>query len=138
MASQSVCKTYLALGAPQFFPPQEVAAAKAVACERPAILKLPLSRFSTADVCDWLLEEQVVASVSVSTVWRWLHQDAIRPWFYRSWLFRRDPRFLEKAGPVLDLCTRAAGKARRWDRMTTCSALMKRANCRSWGGRPLR
>lgn len=95
--------TCLALDARQSFPPQEVAAAKAVACERPAVLKLPLSRFSSPEVRQWLLDEAVVASVSVATVWRWLHQDAIRPWFYHSWLFRRDPQFLEKAGPVLDL-----------------------------------
>ncbi|MCA1681429.1 MAG: transposase, partial [Actinobacteria bacterium] len=37
------------------------------------------------------------------TIWRWLSQDAIRPWNYRSWIFRRDPKFREKAGPVLDL-----------------------------------
>ena len=67
------------------------------------MLKLPLSRFSIAEIRQWLLEEGVVASVSAATVWRWLHQDAIRPWFYHSWLFRRDPKFLEKAGPVLDL-----------------------------------
>ena len=103
MASRSVCKTCLALDVRQSFPPQEVAAAKAVACERPAVLKLPLSRFSSAEVRQWLLDEQVVASVSVATVWRWLHQDALRPWFYHSWLFRRDAQFLQKAGPVLDL-----------------------------------
>jgi hypothetical protein len=62
-----------------------------------------LSRFSTAEVRQWLLDEQIAASISVATVWRWLHQDAIRPWFYHSWLFRRDAQFLEKAGPVLDL-----------------------------------
>lgn len=103
MASPSACKISRDLGAPQSFPPQEVAAAKAVACERPAVLKLPLSRFSTAEVRQWLLDEQVVAAVSVATVWRWLHQDALRPWFYHSWLSRRDPQFLDKAGPILDL-----------------------------------
>jgi hypothetical protein len=103
MASQSVCKTCPALDALQFFPPQEVAAAKAVACERPAVLELPLSRFSTAEIRQWMLDERVVTAVSLATVWRWLHQDAIRPWFYHAWLFPRDPQFLEKAGPVLDL-----------------------------------
>lgn len=67
------------------------------------MLQLPLSRFSTAEIRQWLLDEEVVASVSLATVWRWLHQDALRPWFYHSWLFRRDPQFLEKAGLVLDL-----------------------------------
>src|SRR6266550_2205076 len=39
-------------------------------------------------------------------LWRWLHQDAIRPWFHRSWIFPRDPDFAEKAGRLLDLYAR--------------------------------
>ena len=74
-----------------------------MACERPIQLGLPLSRFSIAEVRDWIVGEDLVEVVSLSTVWRWLHQDAIRPWFYHSWLFPRDPHFLEKASPVLDL-----------------------------------
>ncbi len=45
----------------------------------------------------------VVATISGTTVWRWLAADAIRPWRHRSWLFPRDPDFAEKAGPILDL-----------------------------------
>jgi transposase len=90
-------------GRPLTFSPQQVAQAKAVACERPSQLGLPLSRFSISEVRNWIVGEEIVEAVSLSTVWRWLHQDAIRPWFYHSWLFPRDPRFLEKAGPVLDL-----------------------------------
>ena len=41
--------------------------------------------------------------MSYSTVWRRLHEDALRPWFYRPWLFPRDPDLLAKAGPVLEL-----------------------------------
>jgi len=32
-----------------------------------------------------------------------LHEDAIRPWFHRSWTYPRDPKFIEKTGKVLDL-----------------------------------
>lgn len=97
------CKTYRGLGVPRLFPPQQVTQAKAVACERPAELGIPLSRLSITEVRDLIITEQIVTAVSLSTVWRWLHQDAIRPWFYRPWLFPRDPQFVEKAGPVLDL-----------------------------------
>ena len=38
-----------------------------------------------------------------ATIWRWLSKDAIRPWRYRTWIFPRDPLFVEKAGPILDL-----------------------------------
>ena len=44
--------------------------------------------------------------MSYSTVWRRLHEDALRPWFQRPWLFPRDPLLLEKAAPVLDLYPR--------------------------------
>ena len=47
-----------------------------------------------------------MASISGSTLWRWLHQDAIRPWYHLSWIFPRDPDFAVKAGRVLDLYAR--------------------------------
>jgi hypothetical protein len=48
----------------------------------------------------------LVATISDSTVWRWLHADAIRPWQHRCWIFPRDPEFAVKAGRVLDLYQR--------------------------------
>jgi hypothetical protein len=39
----------------------------------------------------------------VSTIVRWLRQDAIRPWQFRSWIFPTDPEFALKAGRILDL-----------------------------------
>ena len=35
-----------------------------------------------------------------------MHQDAIRPWYHRSWIFPRDPNFATKAGRILDLYER--------------------------------
>jgi hypothetical protein len=52
------------------------------------------------------VQSGLVASISGSTLWRWLHQDAIRPWYHRSWIFPRDPDFAEKAGRILDLYAR--------------------------------
>ena len=48
----------------------------------------------------------IVATISDSTVWRWLHADAIRPWQHRTWIFPRDPDFAVKAGRLLDLYER--------------------------------
>jgi hypothetical protein len=45
----------------------------------------------------------LVASIGETTIWRWLSEDAIRPWTHRSWIFPRDPLFAHKAGRVLDL-----------------------------------
>ena len=41
--------------------------------------------------------------IAAVTIWRWLHQDAIKPWQHRSWIFPRDPKFTAKAGRILDL-----------------------------------
>jgi hypothetical protein len=60
--------------------------------------------------------ERGVCEASASTIWRWLHEDAIKPWQTRSWIFPADPEFAEKAGRVLDLYARAfEGKRLRPD-----------------------
>jgi hypothetical protein len=79
---------------------------KAWACELPATHDLPLSRWSTTDLVREVCQSGLVASISGSTLWRWLHQDAIRPWYHRSWIFPRDPNFADKAGRILDLYAR--------------------------------
>ncbi len=48
-----------------------------------------------------------MAEISGTTIWRWLSEDAIRPWRQRSWIFPRDPQFETKAGRVLDLYARS-------------------------------
>lgn len=87
------------------FPPEQVAEVKAVACELPATHGLPLSRFSRAEL-HRLVIERGITDASASTIWRWLAEDAIKPWQVRSWIFRRDPDFREKAGRALDLYER--------------------------------
>jgi hypothetical protein len=80
-----------------------VVAVKALACELPYETGLPLSRFSTSDIKREVLRRGIVANIGETTLWRWLSEDAIRPWTYRSWIFPRDPAFAEKAGRILDL-----------------------------------
>ena len=87
------------------FPPEQVAEVKAIACELPATHGVPLSRFSRTEL-HRLVVERGVTEASASTIWRWLSQDAIKPWQVRSWIFGRDPDFREKAGRVLDLYAR--------------------------------
>jgi hypothetical protein len=88
------------------FPPAEIAEVKALACELPAETGRPLSRWSAAELAREAVARGIVCSVSGTTVWRWLAEDAIRPWAWRSWLFPRDPDFRAKAGVVLDLYER--------------------------------
>jgi hypothetical protein len=89
---------------------------KALACELPTTRGLPLSHWNTPDITRQVCQSGLVATISDSTIWRWLHQDAIRPWYHRSWIFPRDPQFATKAGRVLDLYARTlAGKPLRSD-----------------------
>lgn len=87
------------------FPPQEVAEVKVIACQLPIEHDLPLSRFSRVELHRLVLERGVTEA-SASTIWRWLHEDAIKPWQTRSWIFPRDPQFALKAGRALDLYAR--------------------------------
>ena len=77
---------------------------KALACELPSERGIPLSRFSTREIAYEVMKRGIVANISGATVWRWLNEDAIKPWQHRSWIFPRDSEFKEKAGRVLDLC----------------------------------
>jgi hypothetical protein len=79
---------------------------KALACELPATHGVPLSHWNTPDLVRQVRQSGLVATISGSTIWRWLHQDAIRPWRHRSWIFPRDPEFATKAGRLLDLYER--------------------------------
>ena len=90
-------------GARPLFPPLDQALIHAMACERIAETKEPLSRQSLADLVRRSRETLPSKKISRSTVWRMLHEAAIKPWQYEHWLFPKDPRFAEKAGPILDL-----------------------------------
>jgi hypothetical protein len=106
---RNVCKAWksdLDRGGPGLFPPDLIVQIKALACELPSNLQAPLSRWSVADLNRQVRQSGLVATISDSTIWRWLHEDAIRPWRYRSWIFPRDPQFACKAGQILDLYER--------------------------------
>ena len=76
---------------------------KAIACQLPKESGLPLSRYSREDLVREVIGRGLVANISGRTLWRWLDEDAIRPWQHRSWIFPRDPDFQPKAERVLDL-----------------------------------
>ena len=76
---------------------------KAIACELPKESGQPLSHYTCQDLVREVTRRGIVAKISGRTIWRWLDEDAIRPWQHRSWIFPRDPHFQTKAGRVLDL-----------------------------------
>jgi len=85
----------------------------ALACTLPRECGRPLSRWSAAELVRTVLQRRIVARISASTIKRWLQADQIKPWQYRSWQQPTDPRFLEKAIPILDLYERAHALARK-------------------------
>ena len=103
--SRNVCgglTTALAPVALGLLPPDLVVKIKALACELPATRRLPLSRLSVADIAPEARQGGLVATISDTIVWRWLNEDALRPWHYRRWIFPRDPQFSTDYVPEAD------------------------------------
>lgn len=120
---------------------------KALACELPRTLGLPLARWHSRDLARAAIAQGLVAAISDTTIWRWLSQDAIRPWVRRSWIFPRDPDFAAKASRVLDLYHRRwQGRALRPgdyvisadDKTSIQARVRKHATTPPQPGRPLR
>jgi len=76
---------------------------KALACQLPKELGLPFSSLTSDEIANQAARRGIVACISGMTVWRLLSSDAIKPWTHRSWIWPRDPDFVTKACPVLDL-----------------------------------
>ena len=93
-------------GRPPSFTALQVAEVKALACQLPAETGTPLSRWSCPELAREVVARGIAGSISASTVRRWVKQDALKPWQYRSWIFVRDPDFRAKAARVMDLYAR--------------------------------
>ncbi|MCQ8829426.1 IS630 family transposase [Streptomyces malaysiensis] len=93
-------------GRPPVFTALQVAQAKALACQLPAESGVPLARWSCPELAREVVARAIAGSVSASTVRRWLADNALKPWQYRSWIFIADPDFQLKAERVLDLYAR--------------------------------
>lgn len=93
-------------GRPRRFGGEVVAGIKAMACEPPDRREVCLTRWSSHELAAQAVSEGLVEAISSSTIRRWLHAAAIKPWRYRSWIFPRDPDFAKKAARVLDLYER--------------------------------
>ncbi|MER5532556.1 IS630 family transposase [Streptomyces mirabilis] len=111
-------------GQPARFPLQ-VAEAKALACQLPAETGIPLSRWSCPELAAEPAARGITDTISASTVRRWLHQDALEPWQYRSWIFIRDPASAPRPN-VSWTFTPAPSRAPRWARTTTSSPATRR------------
>lgn len=70
---------------------------------------MPLARWSCPELARHAVADGICASISPTTIRRWLSQDALKPWQQQSWIFISDPNFADKASRALDLY------ARVWD-----------------------
>ena len=90
---------------------------KALACELPAASGTPLAKWSCPELAAEAVERGIVASVSASSVRRWLAGDALKPWQHHSWIFPRDPDFAGRAARALDLYVRVGRRTPRRQRL---------------------
>ena len=121
----SASKIARAVADQRIFPPAVMVEIKALACELPSRRGLPLARWSLAELRREAMAQGLVAQISGTTLWRWLSQDALRPWRHRCWISRA----------ILPLPSRPAaswtsisivGRTRRSDRATMCCAPTRR------------
>jgi DDE superfamily endonuclease len=84
----------------------------ALACTLPRDSGRPLSRWSAIELARTVVRRGIVRRISGATIKRWLQADRIKPWRYHSWQRPTDPRFLERAIPILTLYERAQALAR--------------------------
>jgi len=84
----------------------QVARVKAMACTPPSDKGLALSRWSCPELAEQAITDGICASISPAAIRRWLSEDALKPWQYRSWLFLTTPDFAVTAHRVLDLYDR--------------------------------
>jgi hypothetical protein len=95
-----------------FSPSAVRARVTALACTLPRDSGKPLSRWSAPELARAVVQRGIVRRISGVTIQRWLKADRIKPWQYHSWQRPTDPRFLERAIPILTLYERAHALAR--------------------------
>ncbi|GGX27950.1 IS630 family transposase [Streptomyces noursei] len=93
-------------GRPPLFTTLQAAEVTALACRLPAETGVPLSCWTAPELAREAAKRGIATSVSASTVRRWLAQDVLKPWQYRSWIFITDPHFRTRAERVLELYAR--------------------------------
>jgi transposase len=131
-------KIYLVQVVHGFFPPEVRAQATALACSLPRTLGLPLARWSCAEIARQLIKLGLVAGIAVSTVWRMLRADRLKPWRYHSWQHILDPQaFLARARPILELYEQVQSL---WSKGTWVVAVDEKTSIQArqaeWGPRP--
>jgi DDE superfamily endonuclease len=85
----------------------------ALVCTLPRDSGRPLSRWSATELARTVVQRGIVRHISGVTLQRWLRAERIKPCQYHSWQRPTDPRFLQRAIPILTRYERAQRLARR-------------------------
>lgn len=96
-------------GAPRVFPPIVATHLVKLACELPDELARSLSTWTCAELAKTLIRDEVVDSISSSSVQRILASQKLRPWRVHHWLssdVSRDEAFRQTVRNICDLYTR--------------------------------
>jgi hypothetical protein len=105
-----------------------------LACTLPRDSGKPLSRWSVTELVRAVIQRGIVRRISGATIKRWRQADRIKPWRYHSWQRPTDPRFLERAIPILTLYKRAQTLARK-GHLLVCADEKTSIQARRAGGR---
>ena len=95
------------------FPPHEQHKIVALATRPPHEANTPITHWSMADLAQASVTQQIVGSISRSTVWRLLDQAAIKPHRRHYWLHSPDPEFERKMLEIVDLYLHAQELAKQ-------------------------
>src|SRR4051794_12157792 len=101
-------------GSPGKITADQVAQILAVACESPRLSGRPITRWTHRELRDEVLKREIVASISVAQVGRYLQQAALQPHRSKMWLntTEKDPdRFEREAATVCQTYLEAPSKA---------------------------
>lgn len=92
-------------GGPRVFPPIVTTHLVKLACELPDDLARSLSTWTCAELAKALIREQIVDSISASSVQRILASQKLRPWRVHHWLSSDVPRDEAFRAAVRNVCT---------------------------------
>jgi transposase len=86
---------------PAGFPPLQRTQIQALACLPPGQRGLALTHWSTRDLAQQIVRDNIVTEIHYSTVWKILDESELQPHRYHYWKTQIAEDFLEKAATVL-------------------------------------
>jgi len=106
------CATNHAPAGRSLFPSEAQHQIVALATRPPEECDRPVPAWSITELTDEISKQEIVFSISRSTVWRLLDQAEIKPHKWSYWLNSPDPKFEEKMLHIVEPLSSSPGKCR--------------------------